>query len=396
MAKTQEDKDKKPKEQLDRDGFFASAISSAKEKFGDENAYVASEHKVFGVPLDNLALMWMTDSNVWPLGRVTMTHGAEQSGKSAFFYWLVKKYIQFGGLGTIVSAENKDSPSLIQSLLGEEIKYVDYRRATTIQEWQAHVTHAIEHYRTNQGKSGGKFPMIVGVDSIAGVQDESVKKTVDEQGYADGRQYPVGAAAVTYYLQVRSGDLVGSPITMHCVNHAKQKIDGNQEKGKNLTAQSSRPAGATHMRFANSMDVWFTRGNDVYRSDRKGFVAHLRIYKSSLGDAHRSIDVELSWTPDKNHPGGQRTWWNWDQASADLLAQFKASKKPGDKTSPIFDVLDGFTVNSKRFSCKRLGLVGVEGFELGAAINSDEKLLDECTDALNIHRYDTFASGMVR
>ena len=387
---------KQKEEPMTRDSFFASAISSAQEKFGDKDAYVASEHKVFGIPLDNLALMWLVDSNVWPLGRVTMTHGAEQSGKSAFLLWLEKLFIRFGGTGVYVSAENKDSPSLIRSLLGEEIKYVDYRRARTIQEWQMHVSHSIDHYREKQGESGGKFPMIIGVDSIAGVQDQSVKETVDKQGYADGRQYPVGAAAVTYYLQVKSNDLVGSPICLHCVNHAKQKIDGGQEKGQNLTAMSSRPAGASHLRFANSMDVWFKRGGDVLRADRKGFVANLRVYKSSLGDAHRAISVELSWKADKTAPGGQQTWWNWDQATADMLAAFKDSKKPGDKSSPIFDVLEGFTVNSKKYSCKRLGLVAVDGYELGAVINSDEVLLTECMEALNIHKYEIFTAGSIK
>jgi len=180
---------KKKDEPLTRDSFFTSAISSAQEKFGNKDAYVADEHKVFGIPLDSLALMWLVDSNVWPLGRVTMTHGAEQSGKSAFLFWLEKLFIKFGGTGVYISAENKDSPSLMKSLLGEEIKYVDYRRAKTIQQWQLHVSHAIDHYREKQGESGGKFPMVIGVDSIAGVQDESVKKKVDEQGYADGRQY---------------------------------------------------------------------------------------------------------------------------------------------------------------------------------------------------------------
>ena len=180
------------------------------------------------------------------------------------------------------------------------------------------------------------------------------------------------------------------------MNHAKQKIDGGEEKGKNLTATSSRPAGAAHLRFANSMDIWFKRGGDVLRADRKGFVAHLRVYKNSLGDAHRSLSAELSWRADKEAPGGQQTWWNWDQATADMLGAFKDSKKAGDKSSPIFDVLEGFTVNSKRYSCKRLGLVAVEGVELGRIINSDEKLLSECMDALSIHRYETFTTGSVK
>lgn len=396
MAKSQPKKKEVDRKDVpDRDSFFDAAVQHSQNVFGSRKAYVVSDHhaKTFGLPLNNLALMWLIDMNIWPLSRMTFTHGQEQSGKSAFFYWLNKLYVTNGGTGNIVSTEQKDSSTLMDSLLGDERKYVKYHKADSTQDWQAVVTDCLRFYKGTVG-SHSPYPLLVGVDSLQGVMDATVQEEILKQGFAPGRAYPVTAASTTYYLQAIMKELPGYAVGFHCVNHTKQKLQqAHEEKGESLTGASSRAAGASHMRFANSLDLWFVRKGDIKPTEGrpyKGFYVNIRVNKSSFGDAHRAIRAQLCWTPDPAAPGGQRTWWNWDATTAELIKGFKDATKG---KHPIFDALKGFTESSNRYSCKALGLQGVEGHELGAALHADENILNQCVDALMIHRYNTFSPG---
>lgn len=372
-----------------RNLYFSEAIQSAQQRFSDRSVYMLREHesRVSGIPLPNLVLMWLMDSNVWLLSRMSMTHGKEQSGKSAFLYWLMRLFVEHGGMGVIVSAENKDSASLMESIIGPYTDWVRFESALTLQEWQEHVTEAVRHYVDSFGNEG-TFPLLIGVDSLGGGQDENVKEDIDKQGFANARGYPVDAASITKYLKARVGDLVGRPIGLHFVNHIKPRLDGYEDRGPSVTRASSRPMGAVHMRYQTSMDIWFNRGQDA--DNKRGFDVHMRTEKSSIGDAHRAIKVRLKWYPDPDHPGGQCTTWDWDKALVDLLMGFKNSKKSGEKDSAVFDVLEGLTQSGAFYSCKRLGLKGVRSQEIGEAINKDPKVLDECIQALGIHKHRIF------
>lgn len=377
---------KKTPEALTRDSYFQSSLQGARERFGSNKSYVASDHekKEFGIPLDNLMLMWLIDSNCWPLSRMTMSHGNEESGKSAFLYWLSRQFVKFDGTGIVVSTENKDSGSLLESILGEYINWVRMEQADTVQDMQERITYEVLHY-IEKMDAHRSVPVLIGIDSLHGVQEAGVKEDIDKQGFAEPRGYPTAAASNTKYFQARMGDLISRPITIHCVNHVKQKLDAV------AFGTNKRPAGAKHFRFQTALDIWFERGKT--EPNGRGFDIHLECHKNSRGDSRRRAKTYLHWVPDKEHPGGQRTWFNWDKATVTLLTGFQKSKKPGEKDSAVFDVLSGFKQSGAYYSCAGLGMTNVRADELGRAINGDEKILMECVEALSIHKIRTFVAG---
>ena len=104
--------------------FLQAMVEATRAKFGDEGGvtYMGSEinELVVGIPLPALSLMYLFDSDVFPLGKTVGFAGAPQAQKSSLLFEIIRWFQGLGGYGKIVECEgNKVSPTLIASIVGQ-------------------------------------------------------------------------------------------------------------------------------------------------------------------------------------------------------------------------------------------------------------------------------------
>jgi len=383
------------------DDFVDAALDAAVQHFGIEKCYAAADHtRTFtGIHIPPLCLQWLIESNIWPLGRVTQSGGQFGTQKSTFIFQLIKWYLDAGGMATLVDTENKTSDTLLRSMIPPEYfdvenpkhKRFQIFRAHTVNEWQQMLTKRQQLLQEFVEKRGRKpnFPSIWAVDSMRGATSEEGLAQIQDTGEAGGRGYSDIPILISQFMGAIPDTLLGLPVTLHMSHHEKPAIGG----------QGMTRAGGKAPDFYATLDIQFKRGgvSAMGKSMEFSRVAYqaknitLCVRKSSMGsDVDKEMTVAFCWRHDEGNK--QVSWWDWDAATAMLLAK---------KSTQLKDILD---INSTAkqivgevFWSDTLGIKSADALparEFGALIEANAELKLKISDALHIQQYKVFDGEM--
>lgn len=364
------------------------------------------EELVVGIPLPSLALMYLFDSDVFPLGKTVGFAGFPQSQKSALGFELIRWFQSVGGYGKVVECEgNKISPSLLKSIVGQEgFKRVVIDPCPHVDEARKRINFTLDYLKKNDKKK--QIPFVTILDSATGsTTEENVEKLMGDDDWS-GRSYPVNALFYTEYLKALASQMAGWPFSFVFTNHLKEK----PSEMAHLPSKKGMPGGASFMFHASYVfhlirigkEQRMTRMVDgnVISCPTETRKLLIECHKTSLGTDARQIAVDFSWWYEGKTQVSQ---FDWEASTAKLLysmqdkesaevKQFKGSKMLKGGLKDLIDV----QVASQMYSSKKLGLTRVTPHEFGAAVHEDQELMDQLISFLHIKRHPVLASVMDR
>ena len=409
-------KSKKPKHTMWTGERLASATSSAlqavmatvRAEYNDPSICCAGEagRMVIGVPVP-FAFQYLTQNDVYPLGRMVQVVGTEGTCKSALCFEIARWFADSSGTAVLFENETKYSPDFANSIMGypdvirrETLGYVP---CASVDEWQERIQTVAGEFRTlmvgKDGKSGvGRtFPVLLILDSIMGKLSEESQANIEKAGAA-GRAFPVEALMINNWLKKFPQDIAEWPMAFMTVNHLKpQKAEGgfHMERHK---------AGGRSISFQETWELEMKRDKNAKISlvgDDNSFELsglNLRIHckKNSLGETDRSIRASILWQhalcPVTNKVR-QFTKWDWPSAAVDVLLAYDKGKRK----EMINSVVDINAVTGKKFWSRRLGISkenAVPQHDFGVALESDKDVIAELQPMLGIKVRKKFQPGV--
>lgn len=360
-------------------GIQAMLANAAKTSEGRVCLGSEADQRTWGFPSDHLSYRWLADQNFHPCGRVVGLAGVKESCKSAYAMTLARMYMDFGGLCVYIDTENKKSPSLYKAIVGEENleRTLDYVAFST-EEWQQQVLDAIEF--ATKDPSMKNVPIVFIVDSLGGVSANEAVEKIRKEGSVNARSTSgmVKARSHNEFFKYINEKLYMQPFMFMYINHLSDDIMSPIQGAK-------RKPGGTGQDYHAVLDLWFTvvKGTPDYKKSL-GYtqrVLKIKAAKNSLGASQRTIQIPYRWTNNSETGQIERCWFDWDAATAWLLAD---DGNHGLKKRLKDDCL--VTVSANKFSCRALDLVKVTDTELGAAIRENTELREYLSDRLGINR----------
>jgi RecA/RadA recombinase len=372
------------------DDFVDEALKAAEATFGQEKCYVAAGHEktMTVLPVTPLSVRWLIESNGWPLGRITQSGGGYGTQKSSFAFQLIQWYLEAGGFVVLIDTENKTSSSLLRSMIAPEFfdtndpkhKRFMIVNATTIEEWQRIIQEQCKRLMelSEVLKRKPSFPILFVVDSLMGSSSEEGLEQIKTEGAAPGRTYSDAALVISQYMKVFPNTLLNWPITVHTIHHEKPNIG--------LPGMSRQGGKAPD--FYATLDFQFKRGGVTSMGKSMEYSnlklqaknISLSVRKSSMGsDVDKELSVAFCWSFDGTK---QRSWWDWDSASAMLLAKY---------ANQLTDIMDINHETRQRvgevFWSEKLGIAeenAVPASEFGKLVDSNIELKTKLEEALHV------------
>lgn len=342
---------------------------------------------VYGLPVPSIAFSYMMDCNYLPVGKVIGIAGPSQSQKSSLGFeisnWVINSY---GGYGHLAENEGKHSPSLIQSLIGEDVfsKKFFVTFSEDLQDTQSRITRTVESIRKR--KERDELWAIV-LDSLAGPQSEGDAQQVAKDGFAESG-YPLEAKLWTRYLRYLVAAINTYPIVFISINHLKDKMATRP----GMPAGKTTPGGVAQ-RFHSSIYFWvrrvsqredaLTRETWEIPSVVDGQVVstvqplpinirriNIECEKNSMGVDKREIEVDFCFFQDTY--GNPRSFFDWDGATARFLVdKQKTSGSIGTAEGNSYGKLSALLkveCDKNRYYCPEFGLEDVAANVVGYAI----------------------------
>lgn len=383
-------------------GMFSSIQREAQHKLGGEVSIgTEAEANLVGLPLPALCLRYLFQSTVFPLSRITQITGEEGSAKSAFAYEIMRWHMIYGGGAVLAENENKDSPELRQSLLQwrqDWFSRMITKPTYSLEEWQDVFTTFVDLAAKAQDAEGGAgrtVPICFVVDSLMATAPQSEIDAIKKDGHAS-RGFALAANLIARYMRTMPERIKFYPFTVVGTNHLKP---GTDARG----LPTSTTPGGKSVKFMETFEVEMKKalGHDIDRLEYGGLRVKFVAKKNSLGPSRKSITAELLWWYENDEAGNwrQRTSWDWDTASVDLILAFESAQ--GKKT--IYNYLrdiTGITVSSKS---QRKAYSSVLGYSkndpqdyrvIGGALENRPDLLSEVYKVLGIATRRGFQPGM--
>lgn len=355
---------------MDVSSFFQTSIEESKKRVGDSGKILVHDEEDAsqrGLPCPSLALSFLFHSGIIPFGKILGLAGPKASMKSAFGFGLGSYAARCGGGFHLVETEDKLNEHYMYSFFPPDLRnriQVDY--VQTLEEAQDCVTKVIQRYIKVTPRN--PFPLVLGVDSLAGSGTEGEYEKMNKAGHAE-RNFPEAALLWSPYFKKLSSDLAGYDILLYFTNHLKEKpAEPGGGFGKQYTKQ-----GGTAQDFHAAQYLNFSKVSNIDLVSREGKLIQIKAEKCGLGPDNRKIHVPVLWDfeVDENGEPVQRTWWDWDDATAKLLADGGSVSLPKRIQSQL-DV----KCSSNRYSSKELDLSGVDGTTFGAAVMADKAYVD--------------------
>jgi len=226
-------------------------LSFSHEKFKSVHALGDLERMLTGIPLPGLALRWLLESNVLPLGQLIGLAGPPKSHKSSLGYELMRWTMLHGGQSLLFDTEGKISADLLPSILGEQLAAgarAPIHACESVEDAQKRITATLDFLRKKNVKD---MPFCLMLDSIAGVSAEGRReKILGKVGHAE-QDFPREALAWTSFFNTIPSALTDWPYLMVYVNHLKEK-----PQSKPGHAPSKISPGGMWQYFRASLVLW--------------------------------------------------------------------------------------------------------------------------------------------
>lgn len=398
-----------------RDAMINGHITAARRKFGAGGVFHGNETSrlVVGIPCP-LPFEFLIANDAFLLGIIYHLVGKHKSKKSGllaeFFRWAYLAH----GFGVLKECETKFSETWYRSIMrgpdpatGKEVCYFDnmpFDRCESIEDWQERLTfdlqskesykHSMEGTAEKPGP-GRTFPILFGVDSVMGKLTEGTQATILKDGSA-GRGHPVEALQISRYLATMPNWLDRWPFAVVLVNHLK--LSQNPDTGQ----EERNTAGGKRMLFQESFELELLRGAHIVCTEFEGDYVTIRCAESSFGPDRRQIKTRVLWweEPDDNGRFIQKTVWDWDWATTNLLHTIlKGDEKSGNYNVRFRHLLkqDGFHMEFKGDPkslgasawSKTLGVTDKDPLswrEMGALIRETPEAVERLRNCLRIFR----------
>lgn len=310
----------------DIDSVFDVMCEEAKQYYGAENVFTGdeSERQLLGMYLPALCLRYLFQSNIMPFTRIGQIVGEEGSCKSALLSEFFRITRANRGRSHLMEAETKDSPIMRLSINNYDKKAVLCKPCESMEDWQDGLTYFIDLAKkkmtgTKAAPGIGKIvPVMFGVDSLMGKGCRETIAKIAKEGFAQ-RSFPAEALLIANYMRFIPQQLANWPFVLWGVNHMKPGTDSMGRPKNNV-------AGGKSLKFQETYEIEMHRVKDIKKVDVQGIAIKLLMRKNSLGASRLSINADLLWWADEEHDFIQRTVWDWNSASIDLLLSFEGSR----------------------------------------------------------------------
>jgi len=393
--------------------FMSEMLSAAQTKFGKAGCYVAADYEkhLVGVHAQPLMLQKLLGTNIIPLSKIIELAGPPASCKSAVLFSWFKLFLSQGYNACLIETENKLSPSLLSSVLGEyQDNLLLFEGCAIVEEWQTKLSFVIDNYAKHYHKTikerevmqkkrdackkaeaKAKYvlpdmpkPLIIGLDSLGGPQAKDTYDTIKAEGHGS-KVYPAEALLNSKYFSSLPEKIFNLPITFVYTNHKML----NMSAGQGETTEKSK-GGATPAFFA-ALRIFFDEATAVKKPNkRESFqIIKMHPFKNSLNERGSRMRLPMRWTKDIiDDDEVQTTYFEWEEALVRFLAPKSAGFSYDREAVKTFLTVIYHTENS--FSCKELNLSKVPPKEIGEAIMANETLVTKLSPYLGIKQWRVY------
>lgn len=343
-----------------------SFCAGAEKKFGPGATIAGSAlvNRHVGVPLPALSLEYLFSNSTLCLGASYGIAGPPSSYKSSLALELGRLLASYNSINALSETEGgKIADQIIESIYGSLSNRLRMRLCHSVEDAQAYLTYSLNWLMTNYPDRDQLMGLVV--DSLNGADSKETDEQMEKDGHAI-RGFPVEALLWTRWFKKYASKLHGWPVVLIFVNHLKKNMDGQGYRHPGGDAQDFY---ATVYLHVNAVRNNQGQGKELTQ-------LRMRVAKNSFGQKHREINTVFEVSP-----GVMR--FDWEHSTADLLTLDKIRTR----VKPVITVTStsaSLTAMTRTFSCKRLGLVGVSGSELGAAVHADQTLMSELREILGI------------
>lgn len=385
-----------------RSAMLQQSITAARKEFGDKNICAAGDANriVVGLPLPGLAMEYLIQNTVWPLGRFTQIVGKHGSCKSALCFEMVRWFKESSGISYLFENETKYSPDLALSIIGypktPEDEVFVHLPCTSVDDWQSKLQMMVKWCKEQMAKKeiGRKFPVLYLVDSLMGKLSIESQKTIEKNGHAD-RAHPHEALMINGFLKKIPQELEEWPMCLVATNHLKPK---KAENGAHM--ERIMPGGATpgfqetfeiEMRKDASSKLTYV---DEDNFETGGLKLVLICTKNSLGETGRSIKAQIHWKQEYVEEADeyrQVSAWDWPAATVDLLMSFE-----GHRQQKVQEVVHIGGTGNKLYS-KTFGISSsdpISRHDLGVLIEGDAEIKTRLRRLFGIKERKLFIPGI--
>lgn len=378
---------KKSDDEGDQVDLFSAMIARSQELAGNSKLLVgpAADGCIIGLRIP-LALRWLFQSNVFPLGRTTILTGPSLSCKSALMYDMFRWHNEIpGGGGQLIETENKDSEELRRSINNYKEGAVTANTYGSLNDAMTAFNIAVENYKTfcegNKKSPGRRVLLQIGLDSLTATNSDETEDNIRKKGVPE-RRFAVEAAMIATWLKSLSPKTLGWPLSLVFVNHDKPQL--NLSTGRMMPHM---PGGAAP-KYQATYVLHTTKIGDIERSNWEGRKIKIKALKNSLGPDGRMIVVEMVWTHQFLEGWGvvQRTFWDWHKASIVMLLD-RMGAKVKTFANRLKDVIDLHVVSGAKVWSEALGIAKEEPITMhkaGMLLDSNEELSKRIDNALGI------------
>jgi hypothetical protein len=385
-----------------RGSMLRESLTVARKEFADKNICVASEANkiVVGIPLPSLALEYLIQNTVWPLGRFMQIVGKTGTCKSALCFEMARWFQNSQGVTYLFENESRYSPDYALSIMGypknQDDESLSHLPCKSVDDWQSKLQRMVKYCQDQMNKKeiGRQFPVLYIVDSLMGKLSLESQATIDKKGSAD-RAFPHEALMINSFLKKIPQDLEEWPMCLVATNHLKP-----QKNAQGIT-ERHKSGGATPD-FQETFEIEMSRdaGAKIKQVDEESFEQGglklvLTCKKNSLGETDRNIHAPIRWIHREDPDTGewrQYTRWDWPAATVAMLASFEKGHR-ADKIKEIVDIGG----NGNRWHSKTFGVTSTEpvsASELGRMIEGDEKIKGELRKLFGIKERKIFQPGV--
>ena len=266
-----------------------------------KSGQVIREMQLYTVlPVPALSLRYLFQVNGLPLGRFVQVTGKEKSFKSTFMGEIARWVRASGGFSTILEAEAKFNETMIKAVTRHDSDTYEVKPTDSMEGWMQAANLAFRDY--NKVCPESHYPFMVGVDSLMGMLPESVKKSLDRDGYAS-KHFADAAGLLNDFGKFFPQKISSYPALFIGINHTKfkQTADGR--------GTVRHIPGGRHLKYQESMELelrptgnydYSMRGEDITH-DKLGIGLHplkefwltMETFENSCGPARKYIRVPL-------------------------------------------------------------------------------------------------------
>lgn len=362
-----------------RSSMFAASIAVARKEFSDKNICAAGDANkiVIGLPLPCLALEFLIQNTVWPLGRFTQIVGKHGTCKSALTFEMMRWFKDSMGLAYLFENETKYSPDLALSIIGypatPDDEILAHIPCDSVDDWQSKLQTMIKWCKDQMLKKevGKKFPVLFVVDSLMGKLARESQEKIEKTGHAD-RSHPIEAMMINSFLKKVPQDIEEWPMCLVATNHLKPSKNDQGLPERKI-------AGGAAPGFQETFELEMSRDASakINQVDEENFeVGGLKLVlackKNSLGETDRKIKASVKWVHREDEETGesrQYTEWDWPAATVSLLTSYEGHRKER------IDEIVHIGGNGNKLYSKTYGIPSSEPVDphtLGKLIEADE------------------------